>query len=292
MSRLLSARVAVRQLASALNLESDGSDVGVMGVCALHERRPFHLSFTSSEEGSHTSGLVVFGSDGQGLAASLPHPSPRRIFAHAVRVLRDSPGFAPLVQRAVGSDVRISRAAYIGENVSIGAGTVIEPGAVVLDEVTIGCDCHIRAGVIIGDAGFGFTVEPGTAPEEFPQIGGVYIGDHVVIGTGSTVAAGTLAPTIVESHVKTDNLVHIAHNCHLGTRSILTACAELSGGVTLGPDVWLGPNCSIKEKVVVGEGAIVGIGSVVIRDVAAWTVVGGNPARHLRDIEPPEPSMS
>lgn len=292
MARVLRAPVQLRQLARVLELETDDIDVGVMGVCAQYERRPFHLSFTSSGEGGVSPGLLVFGADGKRLAASLPHPSPRRLFANAVRVLRESPGLAPLVKRAIGVDVRISPAAYIGENVSIGAGTVIEPGAVVLDEVTIGRDCHIRAGVIIGDAGFGFTVEPGKAPEDFPQIGGVHIGDHVVIGTGSTVAAGTLAPTVVESHVKADNLVHIAHNCHLGTRSILTACAELSGGVTLGPDVWLGPNCSIKDQVVVGEGAIVGIGAVVIRDVADWTVVGGNPARHLRDIEPSERSRS
>ena len=36
---------------------------------------------------------------------------------------------------------------------------------------------------------------------------------------------------MIKSGVKTDNLVHIAHNCIIGKNSILTACTELSGEV-------------------------------------------------------------
>lgn len=49
-------------------------------------------------------------------------------------------------------------------------------------------------------------------------------------------------------------------------------------------DAWIGMNCLILKGVTIGEGAIVGAGSVVTKDVEPWTIVGGNPARKLKDI--------
>lgn len=47
---------------------------------------------------------------------------------------------------------------------------------------------------------------------------------------------------------------------------------------------WIGMNCTILKGVTIGEGAIVGAGSVVTKDVEPWTIVGGNPAKKLKDI--------
>ena len=47
----------------------------------------------------------------------------------------------------------------------------------------------------------------------------------------------------------------------------------------------VGSNATILCGVTVGEGAIVGAGSVVTRDVPAWTVVAGNPAKIIRKIQ-------
>jgi UDP-2-acetamido-3-amino-2,3-dideoxy-glucuronate N-acetyltransferase len=47
----------------------------------------------------------------------------------------------------------------------------------------------------------------------------------------------------------------------------------------------IGSNATILCGVTVGEGAIVGAGSVVTKDVPAYTIVAGNPARTLRRIE-------
>ncbi|MBB6127042.1 acyltransferase [Mucilaginibacter lappiensis] len=47
---------------------------------------------------------------------------------------------------------------------------------------------------------------------------------------------------------------------------------------------WIGMNCIILKGVTIGEGAIVGAGSVVTKDVAPWTIVGGNPARVVKEI--------
>ena len=48
----------------------------------------------------------------------------------------------------------------------------------------------------------------------------------------------------------------------------------------------IGSSATILAGVTVGEGALVGAGSVVTRDVEPYTIVGGNPARVLRKIEP------
>ena len=48
--------------------------------------------------------------------------------------------------------------------------------------------------------------------------------------------------------------------------------------------VWIGAKTIILKGVTIGEGAIVGAGSVVTKDVPAWTIVAGNPARVIREI--------
>jgi acetyltransferase-like isoleucine patch superfamily enzyme len=50
----------------------------------------------------------------------------------------------------------------------------------------------------------------------------------------------------------------------------------------IGHDVWIGRNALIKQGVTIGNGAVVGMGSVVTRDVAPYSIVGGNPARLIR----------
>jgi len=49
-------------------------------------------------------------------------------------------------------------------------------------------------------------------------------------------------------------------------------------------NAWIGMNCHILKGVTIGEGAIVGAASVVTKDVAPWTIVGGNPAKLLKEI--------
>jgi chloramphenicol O-acetyltransferase type B len=54
------------------------------------------------------------------------------------------------------------------------------------------------------------------------------------------------------------------------------------GDVVIGNDVWLCSNCVILSGVTVGHGAVVACGSIVTRDVAPYSIVAGNPARHVR----------
>ena len=51
-------------------------------------------------------------------------------------------------------------------------------------------------------------------------------------------------------------------------------------------NVWIGMNCIILKGVTIGQGAIVAAGSVITKDVPPWTIVGGNPARAIKEISP------
>ena len=59
---------------------------------------------------------------------------------------------------------------------------------------------------------------------------------------------------------------------------------ELGKAIEIGEDCWLGGNVIVLPGVKIGKGAMIGAGSVVTRDVEAFCVAAGNPARVLRRI--------
>lgn len=50
----------------------------------------------------------------------------------------------------------------------------------------------------------------------------------------------------------------------------------------IGADVWIGQGALLRDGLTIGVGAVVAAGAVVTRDVAPYTIVGGNPARVIR----------
>ncbi len=53
----------------------------------------------------------------------------------------------------------------------------------------------------------------------------------------------------------------------------------IKGDIIIGNDVWLGYDCLIKNGVTIGDGAIIAARAVVVKDVPAYSIVAGNPAK-------------
>lgn len=156
------------------------------------------------------------------------------------------------------------------------------PFAFIGAETIIGDDCIIKSGAVIGQDGFGFERDESDLPFRIKHLGKVIIGNNVEVGSGTTVCKGTLNDTIINDYVKIDDHVHIAHNVIIKKGAMIIACAEISGGVVINENAWIGPNASIIQKLVIGKKSIVGIGANVIKSVADFTVVAGNPAKKIR----------
>lgn len=184
----------------------------------------------------------------------------------------------------VGENVSIGEYSIIGRNVTIGDNTVINSNVVLADDTVVGSGCYLKSGSVIGEDGFGFDFEEDGTPIRIPHLGGVVIKDNVEIGAKCTVARGTLSDTVIESFVKIDDQVHIAHNCVIGEKTIITACAELSGSVKVGERCWIGPNVSIMQKVNIGDEALVGIGAVVTKDIKSKKKFMGLESFELKEL--------
>jgi acetyltransferase-like isoleucine patch superfamily enzyme len=57
---------------------------------------------------------------------------------------------------------------------------------------------------------------------------------------------------------------------------------QSNGDVHIGNDVWIGDSCTIMSGVTIGDGAILAANSHVVKDVAPYSIVGGNPSKFIR----------
>ena len=190
---------------------------------------------------------------------------------HPTAVIDDSAQIG--VGASIGPGSVLGPRCRIGDRVDIGAHAVLGEGVQVGDDVVIG------PGTVIGHVGFGYAREADGTPVLVPHSGGVRIGDRVEIGANTAIDRGTIDDTIIENDAKIDNLVHIAHNCHIGAGAFVIATAILCGGVKVGDQAWVAPNAAVREQLSVGESAVVGLSATVVKDVPANTTVAGSPAK-------------
>ena len=98
----------------------------------------------------------------------------------------------------------------------------------------------------------------------FQDQGGITIGDDVLLGHNVVLATLNHDPVVARR------------------------ASMLPAPIVIGDKVWIGANATVLPGVTIGKGAIVAAGAVVHRDVPPFTVVGGVPARILRELSQEE----
>ena len=117
---------------------------------------------------------------------------------------------------------------------------------------TIGRDVYIGEDLIIID--------------EIDEKGNLFVGNRVAIAERVTL--------VISSRPNFSRIAPFVPTAH--------------GPITIEDDAWLGTGSIIFPNTRIGQGAVVGAGSVVTRDVPPFTIVGGVPARHLKELAYPQ----
>jgi len=191
--------------------------------------------------------------------------------------------FACLGDRvSLGHRVTLSSGVHVGDDSVIGDDVVLHPNVVLYPGVRLGNRVVIHSGTVIGADGFGYVFD-GSRHVKIPQTGTVIIEDDVEIGANSCVDRGTFGATVIEKGVKLDNHVHIAHNCRVGSNTIMVAQVGISGSVTIGRNCVFAGHSGVVDHVTIGDDVKVMMKAGVSKDVPAKSSVSGQPAMDHRE---------
>jgi len=173
----------------------------------------------------------------------------------------------------LGAGVRIGPRAIVGPDVRIGDGTTLGPGVLVEQRTTIGSDCRIFQGAVLG-----------SDPQDLKFAGEeswLHIGDRTQIREYATLNRGTSASG--ETRVGSDCLlmayVHVAHDCHLGDRIIISNATQLAGHITIGDWAIISGLVAMHQFIRVGRHSFVGGLSRVNQDVPPFCRISGSPPK-------------
>lgn len=193
-----------------------------------------------------------------------------------------------------GTSIQIAPFVVIGKNVKLGNNVVLYPNVVIGDDVVMGNDVLIypnvtiynrtiigsriiiHAGTVIGSDGFGFAPD-GKKYHKIQHTGIVRIDDDVEIGANNTIDRAVFDQTWIKKGVKTDNLVHLAHNITVGENSVIVAQVGVSGSTTIGKNAVIAGQAGIGGHLNVGDNVTIGPRAGVTRSIDSGKVVSGMP---------------
>ena len=173
----------------------------------------------------------------------------------------------------LADNVTVGAFAYIGPHVSIGEGTTIFPHAVIEGYTTIGKRNRIFSHAAVG-----------TIPQDLKYHGEK---SELIIGDDNTIREFTLLNpgtegggmlTKIGNHNLLMGYVHLGHDVILGDHCILANGATLAGHVELGDHVVIGGLTPIHQFVHIGDYAMIGGASAVAQDIPPYCLAEGNRA--------------
>ena len=119
------------------------------------------------------------------------------------------------------------------------------------------------------------------------RLRGVKIGKHVFLGGGNILDRVRPDLIVIEDYVSLAGGVNILTHSNPTTplREILGEKYHVLAPVRIKRGAWIAINVVILPGVTIGENSIVATGSVVMNDVPPYTIVGGSPAKFLKEIK-------
>lgn len=145
----------------------------------------------------------------------------------------------------IGDNTTIGNHVTIDEHTTIAEHTRIDAGVRIYHSTEIGKHCVIKANTVIGGEGFRYARADDKSYERVPHLGKVILHDYVELGSSVTVDRGSIGDTILNTGVKIDNLVQIAHNVEIGAHTAIAAQAGMAGSCKVGPYCMVGGQAAL-----------------------------------------------
>lgn len=171
---------------------------------------------------------------------------------------------------------------YIGRGSKVGSDTIIYPNVCVYHRCEIGSRTIIHAGAVIGADGFGFAPQL-DGYHKIPQLGIVIIEDDVEIGANTCIDRAVMGSTRIKRGAKLDNLVQIAHNCEVGSHTVMAAQGGMAGSSKIGSWCQTGGQVGIAGHLSIGDRVQLGGQTGVLGNIESDKVMLGSPAMESRN---------
>jgi len=178
----------------------------------------------------------------------------------------------------------VEEGAIVGENVTIGPFCYVGPKVVLRDEVELLAHAVVTGRTVIGRRTRIFSnAVIGGDPQSLHHDGAettLVVGEDCTIREGVTMNTGTTGGG-GETVVGNGNLFlansHVAHDCRIGDNVVLSNNVMLAGHVTVGDRAILGGGCAVHQFTRIGRQAFIGGLSAVSYDVIPYGMLNGNP---------------